>query len=34
MADALIELPVGPELWERVFSVAPLVLVGTREGDG
>ena len=24
---APIELPVGPELWERVFSVAPLVLV-------
>ncbi len=34
MADALVELPVGPELWERVFSVAPLVLVGTKEGDG
>lgn len=30
----MIELPVGPELWERVFSVAPLVLVGTKEGDG
>ena len=34
MAEALIELPVGPELWERVFSVAPLVLVGTKEGAG
>ena len=30
----LVELPVGPELWERVFAVAPLVLVGTKEGDG
>lgn len=34
MTDDLVELPVGPELWERVFSVAPLVLVGTKEGDG
>ena len=33
-AERMIELPVGPELWERVFSVAPLVLVGTSEGDG
>ena len=32
--ERMIELPVGPELWERVFSVAPLVLVGTKEGDG
>lgn len=32
--DQLVELPVGPELWERVFTIAPLVLVGTREGDG
>ena len=30
----LVELPVGPGLWARAFSVAPLVLVGTREGDG
>jgi flavin reductase (DIM6/NTAB) family NADH-FMN oxidoreductase RutF len=34
MTDDLVELPIGPELWERVFSVAPLVLVGTTEGDG
>ena len=27
-------LPVGPELWERLFMVSPLVLVGTKEGDG
>ena len=30
----LVELPVEPGLWKRVFSVAPLVLVGTKEGDG
>ena len=33
-SDGLIELPVGAGLWERVFTVAPLVLVGTKEGDG
>jgi flavin reductase (DIM6/NTAB) family NADH-FMN oxidoreductase RutF len=32
--NRLVELPVGPDLWERVFAVAPLVLVGTKEGDG
>jgi len=32
--DGLIDLPVGPGLWERVFTVAPLVLVGTKEADG
>jgi flavin reductase (DIM6/NTAB) family NADH-FMN oxidoreductase RutF len=30
----LVELPVEPGLWTRVFAVAPLVLVGTREGEG
>lgn len=30
----LVELPIGPELWERVFQVAPLVLIGTKEGEG
>ena len=29
----LVELPVGPGLWDRVFGVASLVLVGTRESD-
>jgi len=29
-----VDLPVGGALWERVFTVAPLVLVTTREGDG
>lgn len=33
-AIGLVELPVGGELWERVFAVAPLVLVTTKEGDG
>ncbi len=32
--QGLVELPVGPGLWTRVFAVAPLVLVGTKEGDG
>ena len=31
--DALIELPIAG-LWERLFTVAPLVLVGTKEGNG
>ena len=30
----LVALPVGPELWTRVFAVAPLVLIGTKEPDG
>ena len=31
----ILELPPGGEaLWERVFTVAPLVLVGTVEPDG
>jgi flavin reductase (DIM6/NTAB) family NADH-FMN oxidoreductase RutF len=30
----LVEVPVGSGLWERVFAVAPLVLVGTKEGEG
>ena len=29
-----MELPLGPALWESVFTVAPLVLVGTKEADG
>ncbi len=32
--DGLVELAVGAELWERAFTVAPLVLVGTKEGNG
>ncbi|MDT8321197.1 MAG: flavin reductase [Xanthomonadales bacterium] len=30
----LVELDVDQPIWERFFSVAPLVLVGTREADG
>jgi flavin reductase (DIM6/NTAB) family NADH-FMN oxidoreductase RutF len=29
-----VPLEVGPSLWTRVFTVAPLVLVGTREAGG
>jgi len=32
--DAYIDLPVDRPVWERFFSVFPLVLVGTREPDG
>ncbi len=31
--DGPVELPVGPELWDRVVMVAPLVLIGTKEVD-
>jgi len=31
--EGLVEVPVNHELWERVFTVAPLVLVGTKEGE-
>ncbi|HVM56120.1 MAG TPA: flavin reductase [Gaiellaceae bacterium] len=30
----LVDLPVGTALWAKTFAVAPLVLVGTKEGDG
>lgn len=34
-ADEVVELPTGGVgLWEQVFTVAPLVLVGTLEPDG
>jgi flavin reductase (DIM6/NTAB) family NADH-FMN oxidoreductase RutF len=32
--DELIELSMDSAIWERVFTVAPLVLVATKEGDG
>ena len=32
--ETLVDLPVGPGVWDRVFTVAPLVVVGTREGSG
>lgn len=30
----LVPLPVGSELWARLFTVAPLVLVGTLDAQG
>jgi len=33
-AEELVRLDVGASLWERVFHVSPLVLVGTREAGG
>lgn len=32
--QVVVPLPVGPQLWRRVFTVAPLVLVGTLDPDG
>jgi flavin reductase (DIM6/NTAB) family NADH-FMN oxidoreductase RutF len=32
--DGLVSLPVGGGLWERMFTVAPLVLIGTKEANG
>ncbi len=37
MADAtgnLVSLDIGRPIWDRFFTVAPLVVVGTREPDG
>lgn len=34
MPAALVPLEVDAHLWERVFTVAPLVVVGTVEPDG
>lgn len=31
---APVELDVRTPIWERVFTVAPLVIVGTRDADG
>jgi flavin reductase (DIM6/NTAB) family NADH-FMN oxidoreductase RutF len=31
---ALVPLSLGRPIWDRFFAVAPLVLVGTREGEG
>jgi flavin reductase (DIM6/NTAB) family NADH-FMN oxidoreductase RutF len=30
----LVEISTATPIWERFFTVAPLVLVGTKEGDG
>jgi flavin reductase (DIM6/NTAB) family NADH-FMN oxidoreductase RutF len=32
--DRLVSLDTGRPIWDRVFSVAPLVLVGSKEVDG
>ncbi|MFQ5690110.1 MAG: flavin reductase [Gemmatimonadota bacterium] len=31
--EGLLALDLDPPIWERVFTVAPLVVIGTREGD-
>ena len=32
--DALVRLDVESPIWDRFFTVAPLVVIGTREPDG
>lgn len=32
--DALIPLPTDRPIWDRFFGVFPLVIVGSKEGDG
>lgn len=33
-APSLVELDIDRPIWDRFFWVAPLVIIGTREGDG
>ncbi len=33
-ADGLVELSTSSAIWDRFFTIAPLVMVGTREADG
>ncbi|MBE9102991.1 flavin reductase family protein [Vacuolonema iberomarrocanum] len=33
-SDRLISLDLNPSIWERFFTVAPLVVIGTQEPDG
>ncbi|MEA5534716.1 flavin reductase [Crocosphaera sp. XPORK-15E] len=33
-SDRLINLDLNKPLWDRFFSVAPLVIIGTKEADG
>ena len=33
-ASDFVTLEVGPEMWDRFFTVSPLVLVGTKEESG
>jgi flavin reductase (DIM6/NTAB) family NADH-FMN oxidoreductase RutF len=30
----IVDIPTAEPVWSRFFTVAPLILVGTREGDG
>ncbi|MEZ5933057.1 MAG: flavin reductase [Alphaproteobacteria bacterium] len=32
--DGLVDLGVEAPIWDRFFTIAPLVLIGTREADG
>lgn len=32
--QGMVELELRSPVWNRVFTVAPLVVIGTREGDG
>ncbi len=32
--EELVSLPIDEPIWDRFFSVFPLVIVGTREADG
>ncbi len=34
LPETLVSLPMEDPIWERFFSVFPLVMVGTREEDG
>jgi hypothetical protein len=34
LPESLVSLSLDESIWERFFSVFPLVLVGTREEDG
>ena len=33
-AQRAVPVPVDSPIWSRFFTIAPLVIVGTREGDG
>lgn len=33
-AHRTVSLPADTPIWDRFFTIAPLVIVGTREGDG
>lgn len=34
MADEIVAIDTSAPIWDRIFQVAPLALVGTREPDG